>query len=278
MNILVAGLGLIGGSVAKSLKYNTNHKIYGFDKDNNVLDEALKISAVDCVLQDLNIMDLVFICLAPKQIIEFVKANKDKFKEGCIVCDVCGVKENIVAALENFLPKSFFVGTHPMAGKEVSGFINSSKDMFKNASLIITKTDKTDEKAIETVKHLALSMGFSKIVMTTPKNHDRVIAYTSQLAHIVSSAYIKSPTCKDESGFSAGSFQDLTRVAVLDEKLWTSLFMENSDNLISEIEILEQNIKEYKKALLEKDSNYLEQLLKDGKLKKQENLKNKNKL
>lgn len=278
MNILIAGLGLIGGSVAKSLKCNTNHKIYGFDKSKDVLNEALRVCAIDEVLQDLHIIDLVIICLAPKDIVGFAKNNKGKFKKGCIVCDVCGIKENIVKFLEDILqPECYFVGTHPMAGKEVSGFINSSKDLFKDASLIITKTNKTDIKAVEVVEQLFLSMGFKKIVKTTPKEHDRIIAYTSQLAHIVSNAYIKSPACKEEKGFSAGSFQDLTRVAVLDEKLWTSLFMENSDNLILEIETLERNIAEYKKALKNKDYIYLEELLKDGRIKKEENLENKNK-
>ena len=160
-----------------------------------------------------------------------------------------------------------------MAGKEVSGFENSSADLFKNASLIITLTQKTDLNAVEIIEKLSYSMGFKKIVKTTPENHDRIIAYTSQLAHIVSNAYIKSPAALNENGFSAGSFLDLTRVALLDEKLWTSLFMLNRENLISEIEILEKNISEYKKALINNDSVYLEELLKEGKIKKLENTK-----
>lgn len=276
MNIAVVGLGLIGGSIAKSIKKNTDYKVFGLDIAEEICSQALNDGCIDGVLKDFDNIDLVFICLSPEGITAFIEKNKDKFKKGCIVCDICGVKESIVNAAENLLyPDIRYVGTHPMAGKEVSGFKNSSDDLFKNASLIITITQKTDLEAVETVEQLAKPMGFRKTVKTTFETHDHVIAYTSQLAHIVSNAYIKSPTALNESGFSAGSFSDLTRVAVLDEKLWTSLFMLNCKNLISEIEILEKNLAEYKQALINKDSARLEELLKDGKLKKLDNLKGK---
>ena len=149
------------------------------------------------------------------------------------------------------------------------------KNLFKNASLIFTLTDNTNLNAVQIIKELAIKIGFSDIVKTDPKMHDRIIAYTSQLAHIVSNAYIKSPTSLDERGFSAGSFQDMTRVAKLDENLWSQLFMLNRENLIYEIELLENGLWEYKKALLNEDLDTLKNLLKDGKEKKALNEKRK---
>lgn len=167
-----------------------------------------------------------------------------------------------------------FVGAHPMAGREFSGFEYSLDNLFDNASFIVTPFDDTPAHIIEFIKYFAQKLQFSKVVVTTPKEHDKVIAFTSQLAHIVSNAYIKSPSAKQQSGFSAGSFQDLTRVAKLDENMWTDLFMLNKGALLFEIDTIIENLKEYREAIEKNDNNSLKQLLKDGRILKEESLNN----
>ena len=197
------------------------------------------------------------------------------FKKGSIVCDVCGVKEYITEKCEDVLGKNgvFYVGTHPMAGREFSGFDYSQAELFEDADFIITKTDNTDKKSVKKVAALAKEMGFGEIVYSTPEEHDKIIAYTSQLAHIVSSAYIKSPTFEKQPGFSAGSFLDMTRVAKLNEKMWTSLFLLNRKALKFELDMLIAHLKQFRSAIKYEDDEELAKLLADGRKRKEKNLK-----
>jgi len=159
-----------------------------------------------------------------------------------------------------------YVGTHPMAGKEVAGFANSDVDLYKNASYIITPTELTDQAAVETLSALATAIGFTRIEITDPENHDRIISYTSQLAHVVSSAYIKSPTAEMTLGFTAGSFQDMTRVAKLDPDMWTVLFALNQEPLLGELNTLIDNLTVFRNALAAEDTEKMRALLEQGRV------------
>jgi len=167
-----------------------------------------------------------------------------------------------------------YVGTHPMAGKEFSGFNYSDKDLFNGANFIVTPIKDTDTNALNKVIKLAKEIGFGHIINTDPYEHDKIIAYTSQLAHIVSSAYVKSPTLEKEKGFTGGSFQDMTRIATLNEDMWTSLFLLNKENLLFEIDTLIQNLKLYYDIISKNNSDKLRDLLRDGRILKEKNLQN----
>ena len=186
--------------------------------------------------------------------------------------DVCGVKAEIVKELHPAAQAAGirYVGTHPMAGSEFSGFAHASAHLFDRASFIVTPIDETHPQALETVVSLATSMGFARIVTSTPQEHDRIIAFTSQLAHVVSSAYIKSSTLPKQSGFSAGSFQDLTRVAKLNEDMWTSLFFFNRQPLLEELSELIGHLEEFKTALQNEDREGMRSLLRDGRIRKEQ--------
>lgn len=264
MIIGVIGMGLIGGSLCRTFKKKTEHICLGFDIDKHTLTEAVAQEAIDGVLEDIGVCDITFVCLHPTKTIEYILENKDRFKPGSIVCDVCGIKKYITDNVDGKLGGAHFVGCHPMAGREFSGFDYSVDDLFENASFIITKTDKTDENSIDEIAALAGELGFGRVVVTTPEVHDSTIAYTSQLAHIVSSAYVKSPTLKNESGFSAGSFRDLTRVAYLNADMWTDIFMQNRQPLIYEIDTIIKNLTNYSQVLKNADRSGLHALLKEG--------------
>lgn len=272
MYISVIGLGLIGGSICKALKLNTNHRINGVDTDSEVLRQALGSGAIDCA-EDVLRSDIIIVCVHPDAAVEYILKHYKSFKKGCIVCDVCGVKGSITDRVDGLLCDSglHYVGGHPMAGKERSGFANSDAQMFKGASFVITTTGKTAEHALKTVKQLAENMGFVTVI-TTAKQHDRIIAYTSQLAHVVSSSYVKSPTMGQEAGFTGGSFQDMTRVAYLDENLWTAIFLHNADNLVFELDTVIKNLTQYKNAIASRNESEIKRLLLEGK-----NIKEKNK-
>ena len=273
MNIAVVGLGLIGGSICKALKQNTFHNIMGIDTDKETIAKALEQNAIDEEITPdrLNEASLTIICLYPEAIVDFVKQNADKFKKGTIVADTCGIKEYVVENCTPILEERgvYFVGTHPMAGREFSGFDYSLSDLYKGASYIITPTENTPSLAVDLLSTLASSMGFGKVVISTPEKHDKVIAYTSQLAHVVSNTYVKSPSLLDFNGFSAGSFQDLTRVAKLNEYMWSSLFMCNKKALLEEIDCFIKHFTQYKIAMENDDIDALRKLLKDGRILKE---------
>lgn len=265
-NIAVVGLGLIGGSFAKAIKENTGYTVLGYDICEKTIESAVKSGVIDGVLNGKNLSecDFVIISLYPKQTEIFFKEKLLFFKKGTIVVDCAGVKENICKNLSPLANENgfHFIGGHPMAGIERSGFENSKAELFKGASMILC--DINDKKALETAKNLFLSLGFGSINISSPENHDEIIAYTSQLAHVISSAYIKSKTAKKRNGFSAGSFKDLSRVAKLNENMWTELFFENKENLLKEIDFFIEEMIKYKKNLENNNKNEIHQLLKEG--------------
>ena len=197
---------------------------------------------------------------------QFVQKHAEKIRKDAIVVDLCGIKRKVVSQIHP-LAKQYgfrYIGGHPMAGKEVSGYTNAASHLFDGASMILTPDSDTDLPLLETLRDFFYSLGFAKLTFSTPEEHDRIIAYTSQLAHITSSAYIQSPESQEQFGFSAGSFRDMTRVARLDEDMWTVLMMDNADYLSSQVDILIKNLQKYQDALHRRDADKLHELLKKG--------------
>ncbi len=279
MKIAIVGLGLIGGSMAKAIKKNTDYPVYAYDIDKSAISSALQQEAIDggFELEALNTFDLVILGLYPDVTINFVTEYAGKFKKGAVVIDTCGIKQTVVSACEKVLNDNgvYYLGCHPMAGREYSGFEYSLDNLFEKASFIYTPTEKTPERIVRFVTDFAKEIGFLRCTKATPKEHDEVIAFTSQLAHIVSSAYVKSPSLEKQFGFSAGSFKDLTRVAKLNEGMWTTLFLMNKEPLVAEIDHIIDHLKEYRDAINNNDDKTLCELLKNGReLKEYSNDKN----
>lgn len=274
MTVGVVGLGLIGGSIAKAIKYNTDNKVIGFDIDENVVLKARLLGAIDEEMteQKISECDIIITGLYPEATKKYITDNAQKFKKGAIVLDTCGVKEYVCEDMYRVARENgfTFIGTHPMAGLHLSGFEHSKVTMFSNASMLLVPSADTGINEFEIVRNLFSAIGFTNIQNTTPEEHDRIIAFTSQLAHVVSNAYVKSPSAKLHKGFSAGSYKDLTRVAKLNEVMWTELFLENRENLISEIDTIIENLTKYSKALKEDNADELEKLLRDGRICKEQ--------
>lgn len=267
MQIGIVGLGLIGGSLAKAVKERTNHTVWGFDLDSSALQDALDCGAIDSVLKPsaLKGCQIVFVALYPQAAVNYILAHRSCFG-GAIVVDCCGVKEVVCTPCEAAAEEEgfTFIGGHPMAGVEHSGFAYSKGDLFSGASMVLTPPEKADPAAVETISAFCRELGFGQIQLSTPEKHDRMIALTSQLAHVLSSAYVKSPAALTHAGFSAGSFKDMTRVARLNENMWTELFFDNCPALLSEIEGLIQRLEEYADALRQNDRDTMRLLLKKG--------------
>ena len=272
MNVGIVGLGLIGGSMAKSIKARTAHTVFGADLNDETMMLARMCGAIDAPLTDENLpqCDILLVAIRPGAAVEWVRRHADYIAKTCILVDLCGVKRAVV---DNIVPIAeehgfAYIGGHPMAGKERGGFTSATDDLYVGASMILTPDKRTDMQLLETLKTFFLDLGFAGLTFSDPEEHDRIIAYTSQLAHIVSIAYVNSPEAQRRRGFSAGSFRDMTRVARLDEDMWTELFLDDADYLTGELKILIGNLTEYLDALEAKDAQKLHDLLKDGREKK----------
>ena len=273
MKVGIVGLGLMGGSLAKAISFGTEHTVWGTNRSPEAVQKALFVGAIEKELEkdDLKECDLVIVSLYPEASVDYIKENATLFKKGSIVMDISGVKRYVCAALYETAKENgfIFIGAHPMAGLHLSGFEHSTAKIFNNSSMILTPYEDTPWGYISVVQELFLKIGFTNIQMSTPDEHDRIIAFTSQLAHVVSNAYVKSPNALIHKGFSAGSYKDLTRVAYLNEEMWSELFLENRDNLINEIDSIVNNLVQYKEALKNNDRDTLASLLRDGKLLKE---------
>lgn len=272
MKVGIVGLGLIGGSMAKSIKARTGHTVYGIARSEDTLMMARMCGAIDAPLTDENLpqCDLILVAIRPGAAIEWVRRHAALISKSATLVDLCGVKRVVVDAIAPIAEQYGFayIGGHPMAGKERGGFTSSTEDLYVGASMILTPDKRTDMQLLETLKAFFLDLGFAGLTFSDPEEHDRIIAFTSQLAHIVSSAYVKSPEAQRRRGFSAGSFRDMTRVARLDEDMWTELFLADADYLTKELAILIQNLTDYLDVLEAGDAEKLRALLKDGREKK----------
>ena len=268
MIVGIVGLGLIGGSMAKSIKNRTAHTVYGADLNAETMTMARMCGAIDAPLTAENLpeCDLVLVAIRPGAAVEWVRQNAARISKSAILVDLCGVKRTVVEAITPIAAEHGFayIGGRPTAGRERGGFTAATDDLYAGASMILTPDARTDMQLLETLKAFFLDIGFAALTFSTPAEHDRIIAFTSQLAHITSSAYVKSPEAQKRRGFSAGSFQDMTRVARLDEDMWTELFLDDADYLTSELEVLVGHLTEYLDALKARDSARLRALLKEG--------------
>ena len=273
MNIGIIGLGLIGGSLAKSIKQHSSHTVWGYDIDPNVITKALMCGAMDDELNDERLAQcgIVLVALYPERCVRYISENADKFAPNTLVVDCAGVKRSVYGPVSEVAKgRSWtYIGGHPMAGREFSGFGYAIGDLFERASMILTPMPDIAIETLEAAKAFFLEIGFRTVRITTPEEHDSMISYTSQLAHIVSGAYVKNPLSARHKGFSAGSFLDMTRVARLNEDMWTELFMDNADLLVPSIDDLIMRLSQYRKALAERDEHELHELLKEGRIMKE---------
>ncbi len=268
MEICVAGLGIIGGSLCLALK-RAGYSVAGWNRSQKPINYALENDIIDESATDFKKYDAVFVALPPKAAVKFL--NENEFKDGAVVADICGVKGYLEKEIYK-KPRNFrYLGTHPMAGKEVSGVENACADLFDGASIIIVNNQNSDIYAVQLITELAAEMGFKKIIECSSDEHDRKIAYTSQLAHVVSNAYVKNEEIKGCLGFTGGSFQDMTRIAGVDENVWTELYLLNKKNLSLQIASLISSLEDIKSALDDGDEEELKRVLKDGRTVFEEN-------
>ena len=273
MTVGVVGLGLIGGSMAKAyheaswrvLAYNRNARGLGFAEMTGDVDGAL-------TKDNISVCDLVLLAVYPQACIDYLAQMAPYISEETLVIDCGGTKRVICEACFRLAEQYgfTFVGGHPMAGTHNSGFKYARANLFKGAPMVLVPPRFDDIALLQRVKDVLAPAGFGSFSVTTAEKHDEMIAFTSQLAHVVSNAYIKSPTAGSHKGFSAGSYKDLTRVAWLNPQMWAELFLENRDNLTNELDILIENLRAYRDAMAQEDRDTLIRLLDEGRQRKQE--------
>ena len=260
MTVTVVGLGLIGASLAKAIKQRTDNTVIGIDINGEVTNKALADGTIDKIgsAEDLRNTDLTIVSLYPAAAADFVKSNADKFKKGSVVTDTCGIKEKICDELVDFSHENGFefIGAHPMAGKEKFGYDYSEATLFDNAYMILTPVD-ADENNVDMLRELSQKIGFKGVTVSTPAEHDRIIAYTSQIPHVLACAYVSDPDAVLHNGFSAGSYKDISRVADINARLWQELFIENSRQLVGHIDILINNLQNMKQLIENGDNDEL---------------------
>lgn len=268
MKIGIIGLGLIGGSLAKALKKYTDHVVYGQDIQEDVCCRALRDGAIDAVFapQLYRSCQVILVALYPQLAIDTLRQYAAEFAPGTLIIDCCGVKQPVCTAIWPLAHQHgfTFIGGHPMAGIENFGYDAAVPELFQGASMILTPEE--GSPGLPLAERLFLSIGFSRICCCTPQEHDRMIAYTSQLAHVVSSAYVQSPAAMKHLGFSAGSFQDMTRVAKLNEPMWVELFTENKIDLLAELDGLISRLQQFAAAIRSDDRESLFDLLHQGRI------------
>ncbi len=273
MTIGIAGLGLIGASLAKAYKAAGEYTVFGHDIDKSVVDIACIDGVINAPLTEKNLpeCDLVLIALYTGAAIEYMENIGPYLSSDCVVVDCCGTKKRVCEKGFEIAKRYGFTyaGGHPMAGTQYSGFKYSRANLFKGASMIIVPERFDDINLTQRIKDLLMPAGFGRITVTTADEHDRMIAFTSQLPHVVSNAFIKSPTAQSHKGFSAGSYKDLTRVAWLNEGMWTELFFENREHLLYEIETVIASLTEYREALEKGDREKMREILKEGRIAKE---------
>ena len=273
MTVGILGLGLIGGSLARAYALE-GHRVLCSVRNESMLSFAMLAGAVEAPLtpENMSECDLILLAIYPDGSASWLEKNAEFIRKDALVIDCCGVKREIcqrcfpVAQKHGFT----FIGGHPMAGTQFSGFKYSRANLFHGAPMVLVPDRFDDMDLLDRAKKALEPCHFGSFSVTTAAEHDRMIAFTSQMPHIVSNAYIKSPTARSHKGFSAGSYKDLTRVAWLNAPMWAELFLENKDNTLYELDTLIDSLKEYREAIASNDEAALIQLLEDGKRCKEE--------
>lgn len=274
-NVTIVGLGLIGGSIALSLKKLNPNKIWAIDNNRDTLNLAISNKVISDNISDsekIKKSDLVVICLYPNDTVEFIKKNIHNFKSNAIITDVSGMKENLIKEINSIERKDInFIGGHPMAGKEVSGFQNADANLFKDCNYFIVPSQKSSNESIELCKQILVSIGCKKVINVDAADHDKLIAYISHLPHIIAVALINADTNNlSLNNIIGGSFKDATRVADINARLWSELFMDNKKNIIPVINDFITSLAKIKNSLEKNDVNTLECLLNSASQKRKE--------
>ncbi|MBK1809072.1 prephenate dehydrogenase [Clostridium sp. YIM B02505] len=270
MNITIVGLGVIGGSFAKALKAFEEHEVYGIDNDISTLNKAESLGIIKKGYLDgkepLEISDLVILCIYPMSVLKFIESNKQYFKKGAIITDATGVKGIMVDDILDSVGENVdFVFGHPMAGREKKGIDFASAEVFKGANYILTPHHNNKAENLKIVEDLVYSIGFSNVKKVNPYEHDKIVAYTSQLPHAMAVALVNSDDDKYPTGELIGdSYRDLTRIANINEELWSELFLSNRENLISTIEVFQGKLEDIKKSLVNNDKEKLIEIFKES--------------
>lgn len=267
MKIAIIGLGLIGGSMARRLRGFHDCKIAAYNRTRESLDLALSDGVIDYACYTpadaMSGADLIIMCLYPQLNVDFVRDNLSSIKSGAVITDVTGVKGFIIREMKKILPPDIeFIGGHPMAGREVGGYKSSTDTLFDNAPYIITPDKNNNPENVQLIRDMAKYIGCRIVVTTTPDEHDSIIAYTSQLMHIVAVALCANPLLERSGSFAGGSLQDCTRIAVINEKMWSELFVENKEHLADRITEFQNCLEDIKKAVLAEDRDSLEEIMK----------------
>ena len=267
MKIAIIGLGLIGGSMARRLHGFHDCEIAAYNRTRESLDLALSDGVIDYACDTpadaMNGADLIIMCLYPQLNVDFVRDNLSSIKSGAVITDVTGVKGFIIREMKKILPPDIeFIGGHPMAGREVGGYKSSTDTLFDNAPYIITPDKNNNPENVQLIRDMAKYIGCRIVVTTTPDEHDSIIAYTSQLMHIVAVALCANPLLERSGSFAGGSLQDCTRIAVINEKMWSELFVENKEHLADRITEFQNCLEDIKKAVLAEDRDSLEEIMK----------------
>lgn len=273
MTVGILGLGLIGGSMARAYA-KAGHQVLAQEKDNTMLDFA-KLSGVvhgELTSETTPNCDLILLAIYPDGSASWLENHAHLIQKDAFVIDCCGIKRKICSRCFPLAKKYgfTFVGGHPMAGSHFSGFKYSRSNLFQGAPMVLVPPRRDDMQLLEKLKEVLSPCGFGSFSITTAQEHDRLIAFTSQMPHIVSNAYIKSPTALSHAGFSAGSYKDMTRVAWLNPHMWAELCMENRDFMLEELDTYLENLQKYRDALAEGNLEELTRLLEEGKCRKEE--------
>lgn len=275
-NITIVGLGLLGGSMAMALRALGPGNLSGIDCDETAIEFALKSGIIDSGHTDsetaLRQADIVIICLYPDQIVKYIKDNLNFFKKGAIITDIAGIKSEIVREISSIEGRNFeFISGHPMAGNEHKGIQHADGEMFRNANYIITPLEENKEESIELISTLMKKIGFKNVIRVTPEKHDRIIALTSHLTHIIAVSLVNSNMLDvDTKLFIGGSFKDASRVALINCELWPQLLISNKENVIEQIELFEENIRSIKAAIRNDDSELLEKQFQQASMRRKE--------
>lgn len=267
MKICIVGLGLIGGSYAMGLS-KKNHEVYGIDKNIDAINYAIKNGYIkDGTVNDYSIlsqMDLIILAIYPQSILNFLSENNHYFNKNQVITDVCGIKTSFVSKAALLSGEAVYLSHHPMAGKEKIGIEYSDNRIFEGANFLITPIANTPEFAIDLLKNIGSDLNFGRITVITPERHDKMIGFTSQLTHAIAVSLVNSDHDSETKSFIGDSYRDLTRIAMINEKLWSELFLENKNELLSHIESFEDELNVLKEALKNNDKDKLNELFKNS--------------